>query len=298
MAPKPNFMRGCQLGRGGWRERISIDTGDVRQTSADVFRGASELFQVASALASCDRGGLPALNFSTHAINSHMAAVRRGVERLGDEYSEYALWLRREAEYWERFDGGGWHPGAPWWWGIIPGEPRAPWEFPFFPWPSPGSIRPWPRPLPPGVCPTLPPKPKPPAPAPATPASAEAAAKWAEAHEGQVETSENPHSKYWSGYCETFVWAALGRPTQTFGSAFERFSAWEKAGRIQQGIPPRGAVVFYDYTDEAGNRYGHDGVSVGGGSVISTKGDEGEQKAVLRHGYNSRGLKYLGWAMP
>lgn len=157
MASESTIVRGCQLPGGGWGGRIAIDPGDVRQTAAEVFGGASELFQVASALVSADAGGLPALNFSTHGIRSHMAEVRRGAERLGDEYGEYAQWLRREADYWERLDGGGWFPGAPWWSLIIPGEPRAPWEFPFFLWPSP--IRPWPRPLPPGVCPTLPPKP-------------------------------------------------------------------------------------------------------------------------------------------
>lgn len=151
--------------------RTSMDTEDVRDTARTLDGASGELSNLVASLGRASTGGLPALNFSTIGITMRISGVRNAIDRLGDDYSRYATWLRREADYWERLDGGGWHPGDPWWpiiiipiGGLLGGilRPQWPWAGPPFlpwpprrpfcprprPWPIPGGIHPRPIPLP------------------------------------------------------------------------------------------------------------------------------------------------------
>jgi uncharacterized protein YraI len=120
----------------------------------------------------------------------------------------------------------------------------------------------------------------------------ERAAEWAIARIGQVYTNENPNATWWSGWCETFAWLAYGRHFTGFPSAIANYDAWHRAGYIRSGIPPRGALVFYNYAP-----YGHVAVAVGNGQVVSTIGTSAQRLAVAQHAYNYFAY-YLGWAMP
>ena len=123
------------------------------------------------------------------------------------------------------------------------------------------------------------------APAPA-PSGAELAARRAEARVGQVYTSENRNRNYWSGWCETFAEVAWSNAFR-YGSADANFAA--HAGRIQGGVPPRGALVFYTPN--------HIGVSVGGGQVVATQGYDNQRLPIVRVGYTYFS-GYRGWSMP
>lgn len=127
-----------------------------------------------------------------------------------------------------------------------------------------------------------------------TPAPAgvgELAARWAQARLGQAYTSENPNATYWSGYCETFASLSYGRRF-TYYSAKTHYNAWHTAGYIRTGVPPRGALVFYNL-----GTYGHIAVAIGNGQVVSTMGYNNQRLPVAQHAYNYFG-SYVGWAMP
>jgi cell wall-associated NlpC family hydrolase len=121
---------------------------------------------------------------------------------------------------------------------------------------------------------------------------AETAARRAEARLGQVEAPENPHSRYWSGYCQTFARIVYAKPW-TYPSALAHYRARRDADQIRSGVPPRGALVFYG----GGGGYGHVAISVGGGQVIGTLGYDGDRKPVSRTSYTYF-PSYYGWAMP
>jgi hypothetical protein len=120
----------------------------------------------------------------------------------------------------------------------------------------------------------------------------EYAARWATARIGQVYTNENPNASYWSGWCETFAWLAYGRHFTGFYSAIANYNAWHIAGYIHGGVPPRGALVFYNV-----GIYGHVAVAVGNGQVVSTIGYSYQRLPVAQHPYTYFPA-YLGWAMP
>jgi uncharacterized protein YraI len=130
------------------------------------------------------------------------------------------------------------------------------------------------------------------APPPASVGVGEQAARWAQARAGQVYTNENPNASWWSGWCETFAWLAYGRHFTGFPSAIANYYAWRNAGYIHGGVPPRGALVFYNYAP-----YGHVAVAIGNGQVVSTMGYSYQRLAVAQHAYNYFSY-YLGWAMP
>lgn len=99
----------------------------------------------------------------------------------------------------------------------------------------------------------------------------------------------------WAGDCPKIPaigWLAAGviTPRQ---NAITNYSTWKSQGRIQTGVPPRGAVVFYDIAKP----FGHTAISLGNGYIMSTKGTEwsGERNTVVHYtGYSN----YLGWALP
>lgn len=120
---------------------------------------------------------------------------------------------------------------------------------------------------------------------------AEAAARWAEARVGQVYTSENPNAGWWSGWCETFVSLAYGRRFRN-ATAYDHYLTRRNAGQIRGGVPPRGALVFWDIGGA-----GHVAIAVGGGQVVGTRGYETQRLPVARQDYRSF-PGYLGWAAP
>jgi hypothetical protein len=129
-------------------------------------------------------------------------------------------------------------------------------------------------------------------------AAGERAARWAEARVGATDPgAENPDDPArWSEYCLAFAvqaWrlgAGVGMPS--YPTAIAHYGGVQS--QVRGGVPPRGAIVFYD----AGDAYGHAGVSVGGGDVVSTKGWWWEDLPVRRHRFDGLGIRYLGWYLP
>jgi hypothetical protein len=123
----------------------------------------------------------------------------------------------------------------------------------------------------------------------------QAAANWAYA---ELHSPDPTWSDYlrrpWSGWCEVFVEQANGFRFR-FGSAIEHYNRQNAESRIHRDTnPPVGAVVFYG----GGNGYGHVGVSIGSGQVISTQGYLGQRLAVRQHGVTALSNPYYGWAYP
>ncbi len=129
--------------------------------------------------------------------------------------------------------------------------------------------------------------------------SADRAARWAEARIGNSNPgADNPNDPTrWSGWCLGFAAQAWrlgsGVSIPSYYSAQTAFNTLSGQGRIGQGTPPRGAIVFYSYGSD-----GHAGVSIGNGQVVSTQGVSSQDLPVRQHGYNSIGLTYLGYWLP
>jgi hypothetical protein len=121
---------------------------------------------------------------------------------------------------------------------------------------------------------------------------AEQAAREAEARVGQVTTTENPNAGWWSGYCEAFVALVYGNRFR-FSSALNHYYHARNSGQIRGGTPPRGAIAFYG----GAQGYGHVGIGVGGGDIVSTLGFPNQRLPVSRNRYTYF-PQYLGWAMP
>ena len=130
-------------------------------------------------------------------------------------------------------------------------------------------------------------------------ATADRAARWAEARIGNSNPgAENPNdATRWSGWCLGFAsqsWRlGAGVSVPGYYRAQVAFSTLSGQGRIAQGVPPRGAIVFYSYGSD-----GHAEVSIGNGQVVSTQGRSTQDLPVRQHGYNSIGLAYLGYWLP
>lgn len=63
---------------------------------------------------------------------------------------------------------------------------------------------------------------------------------------------------------------------------------------MRWGLPPAGAVVFYEW-----GGYGHAAIAVdGGGNAVSTQGVDGSRLPVRSHRWDGISLKVLGWVMP
>jgi uncharacterized protein YraI len=122
------------------------------------------------------------------------------------------------------------------------------------------------------------------------------AANWAVAELHSPDPTWSDHFRHpWSGWCEQFVENANGFRFR-FPSAIAHYQQQRAQGRIHTDAnPPAGAVVFYG----GGNGFGHVGVALGNGQVISTQGFFGQRLPVKQHpvvGYLSN--PYLGWAIP
>lgn len=126
------------------------------------------------------------------------------------------------------------------------------------------------------------------APKPSVSKKAQRAADWARARISDTETNLTP-DRMWSGWCELFAEVAYGTRGR-YPSARDNYKAQRAAGRIRTtGTPPVGALVFYDLTE-----YGHVGISLGDGYVVSTQGYNTPKK-VARHTVKGMG-GYLGWS--
>lgn len=119
------------------------------------------------------------------------------------------------------------------------------------------------------------------------------AADWAIAEKN----SPNPRwsdefGRAWSGYCEGFAEVAYGTRGQ-FPSAYSHYLWQLNSGRIRKDAnPPVGALVFYG----GGGGYGHIGVSIGSGQVISTQGFDKQYLPVWQHTVTGISNPYYGWA--
>lgn len=176
---------------------------------------------------------------------------------------------------------------------VPPNTPREPEPAPS-PQPSP---QPQPQPSPqPQPAPQPQPGPSPPAPQPAPQTTV---AGLAESFNGQREIPSafartwhvGPH---WSGYCEAFVALVAYGGHGRYGTALADYYAHRSHGQIHNGVPPRGAIVYWNPYN---NRLGHVGISLGNGSEISTYGSAPQDLPIQIHKYNYF-RNYLGWAMP
>jgi hypothetical protein len=115
------------------------------------------------------------------------------------------------------------------------------------------------------------------------------AVDWAQSQLGAITTDQTP-DRMWSGWSEQFVERAYGTESR-FSSARDAFNAQRAAGRVHDDAnPPAGALVYYRWTS-----YGHVGISIGGGQVISTQGVS-TPLPVRQHAIKGISLEYLGWA--
>jgi cell wall-associated NlpC family hydrolase len=161
--------------------------------------------------------------------------------------------------------------------------------------------------------PVVPAPAQPPAPAPAGDTLAANVANWARAHVGVryatpaeralmrqtgsdwLRRGDGPLGE-WSGDCARFAylaWHANGVRPIKGATAKAVGDAYTRAGRMRGGEPPVGALVFYHW-----GRYGHVGISLGGGQVVSTQGMDYARRPIRQHAYNGIGLGYRGWADP
>jgi hypothetical protein len=100
---------------------------------------------------------------------------------------------------------------------------------------------------------------------------------------------------YWSGFCEAFVgYATSGLAGRGYPSAMADYRWHLQRGLIHQGVPPIGAVVYWDPGHSAD---GHIGISIGNGQVISTVGYFGDHLPIKTNRYTAF-PPYLGWANP
>ncbi|MEQ1702095.1 MAG: CHAP domain-containing protein [Ilumatobacteraceae bacterium] len=98
----------------------------------------------------------------------------------------------------------------------------------------------------------------------------------------------------WAGDCPKLPyvgWRAAG--VSVFkGNAINNYYSWRNLNRIQGGVPPRGAIVFYNVTS-----YGHTAISLGNGYVATTQGMDFSNLPNAVKRYDSW-TGYLGWVMP
>jgi len=123
----------------------------------------------------------------------------------------------------------------------------------------------------------------------------EGSISWARSHVGQV---------YDAGWCLLFVHDAyLDGGHVNIGGAYDALDYWRGHPGIQHrgdANPPRGALVFWGATST--NAYGHVGISLGGGSIISTASypkttpnpEDVHVFSLIARGSRS----YLGWMAP
>ena len=77
--------------------------------------------------------------------------------------------------------------------------------------------------------------------------------------------------------------------------AIKNYQTWKNQGRIQTGVPPRGAVVFYDIAKP----WGHTAISLGNGYIATPQGLDSDRNpppnTVKRY---TEYANYLGYVIP
>ena len=116
---------------------------------------------------------------------------------------------------------------------------------------------------------------------------------WAEK---QIGSKEYYHDGY--PWCLDFVedayeTGAESAPTRPWSNAKEAADGLN--AKNNQGLPPRGVFVFYEWTDPTCPDCGHVGISIGDGMIIHVPGASSIRKDKYT---NVMGLKYIGWAYP
>lgn len=128
-----------------------------------------------------------------------------------------------------------------------------------------------------------------------TPPRQQRAANWAVAEKNSPDPTWSDESwSPWSGQCEFFVEVAYGTRGR-FSSAIAHYYWQRNAGRIHTDTnPPAGAIVFYG----GGGGYGHVGISLGNGQMVSTQGFWGQRLPIWQLGITALQSTnpYLGWA--
>ena len=101
----------------------------------------------------------------------------------------------------------------------------------------------------------------------------------------------------WAGDCPKLPaigWLAAG-VTIPRQHAIKNYQTWKNQGRIQTGVPPRGAVVFYDIAKP----WGHTAISLGNGYIATTQGLDSDRNpppnTVKRY---TEYANYLGYVIP
>jgi hypothetical protein len=116
---------------------------------------------------------------------------------------------------------------------------------------------------------------------------------WAMDRLGQSSTPLTSN-RYWSGWCLRFAYLAHGHSWSTTDSAIQEWRRAISLGRANANTNvPRSAIVYYNWST-----FGHAGVYIGDGWVVSTDGVYGETKPVRLHQIGGISPQYLGWAWP
>ena len=104
----------------------------------------------------------------------------------------------------------------------------------------------------------------------------------------------------WAGDCVKIpyaAWHAAGVEIER-GHAINNYTRYNRDGLIAQGEPPIGAVVFYA-ADRSNRNKGHTALSIGGGMVVTTNGNDGDGTAnSIEHYLSATDAKYLGYYLP
>jgi hypothetical protein len=143
---------------------------------------------------------------------------------------------------------------------------------------------------------------------------ASAAAAWAIQHlsapgsthavTGDVVGNNPPVWTNWSGYCLVFADAGYWTNGESVSpdvttDAADMYTTYNKDGLVHSasGVPPVGAFAFYPNIVSNGKDYGHIGISIGNGKIISANESS---PSITAQGYNAGNLsgQYKGWAYP
>jgi hypothetical protein len=98
----------------------------------------------------------------------------------------------------------------------------------------------------------------------------------------------------WSGDCAKLTGSSFTRGAGVSyqrGNAIDQYNAYKRNGQIHAGIPRYGDPVFYNIASP----FGHTAIYVGGKTIVSTQGLDGDGRPVVRRDLNSF-ANYLGSA--
>jgi hypothetical protein len=98
----------------------------------------------------------------------------------------------------------------------------------------------------------------------------------------------------WSGDCAKLTHMSFYYGANTSyarGNAIDQYHFYKNSGIVYGGLPRYGDPVFYNIAAP----YGHTAIYIGGTTIVSTQGMDGDHRPVARRDINSFG-NYLGWA--